>query len=141
MKLFAFWHKWLKLVSVFTFLFGMVLCFFTDSVIFNWMHKSLDKVFLNEPMNPEALQYKNFIIAVLGSAIAAWGIFMYFLTTYAISTKQKWARLAFIVSLAVWYISDTAVSASYQVYFNVIFNTIFLALYMVPLLAIKSSFK
>jgi len=142
MKHFNFWQKWLLFVSLYLVLFGLVLAFFGQSPLMDFIfNNQIDPVFWPEGAVPEnAATFQAWIYGVLGTTVIGWGIFMAFLAQYPFKAREKWAWNCFAVGVAVWYIADTAISARYQVTFNVLFNTILFVLLGLPLLFTRKDF-
>ncbi len=118
MKHFNFWQKWLLFISLYLVLFGLVLAFWGQSSLMNFVfNNQIDPVFWPEGNVPEnGATFQAWIYGVLGATVTGWGIFMAFLTQYPFKAREKWAWNCFAVGLTVWYIADTAVSARYQGY-------------------------
>ncbi len=142
MKNFYFWQKWLLFVAIYLVLFGLVLAFWGQSPLLDFVfNKQIDPVFWPEGDAPgNAAVFQAWVYGVLGTTVTGWGIFMAFLAHYPFKAREKWAWNCFAVGIAVWYIADTVVSAYYQVGFNVLFNTTLLVLLGLPLLLTRKDF-
>jgi hypothetical protein len=142
LKTFGFWQKWLLFVGLYLIAFGLYLAFFSQSNIMNFLfNNNIDPYFWDDTMLPEnAIKFQAWIYGVLGAVIAGWGTLIVFWAHYPFKTREIWAWNGLASATAIWYISDTAISAIYGVMFNIVFNTIMLLLLGLPLIFTKKAF-
>lgn len=143
MKNFNFWQKWLLIVGIYLAVFGLILSFFNQTQLMDFaFNNQIDPVFWQAERIPEnAVSFQNWIYGVLGATVSGWGIFMAFLAYYPFKAREKWAWNCIATGVAIWFIADTAISAFYQVTFNVVFNTVLLLLVGIPLLFTRKDFS
>ena len=87
--------------------------------------------------SPSTFANESFILnAVLGGVMIGWGVLMYFVS----DELQKSPRMlkAMIVSLLCWFASDSLGSFVSGVYGNIFLNLVFLAMFLYPLMKIRS---
>lgn len=143
MTRFLFWQRWLVGVGLVLTAFGLVLAVFSQSPIMDLaFNQRIDPVFWPGGEIPEeAHRFQGFIYGVLGSTVSGWGVMIAFLAAYPIRRRQRWAWNCLALGMGLWYVVDTAFSASYQAFFNVGFNTLLLGLVMVPLIVTRGEFN
>jgi hypothetical protein len=141
-KTFEFWRRWLLIVSLVIVAFGLVLAAFNQTAIFDIVFN--DRVnpafWQSAKVGPSVVGFQQWIYGVLGATVAGWGIVMAFIAHGPFVRKEKWAWQALAAGLALWYLTDTAVSAYFEVWINVAFNTALLAALGLPLIATKRAF-
>ncbi len=132
---FNFWQKWLLAVGVFLAIMGFTLAFFNQSQFMALaVNDPIDRVFWAAESVPEnAIQSQSWMTGVLGATVSGWGITIAFLATYPFKKREAWVWICLVISMIVWYIADTGLSAYYNVTFNVILNTVLLILVGLPL--------
>jgi len=81
----------------------------------------------------DALGYITLVHAVLGAVMIGWGVLFFFLTLGPIRRGSRDALQWFLVSLAAWYLPDTAVSLITGFWQNAVLNTVFGVLFAVPI--------
>ncbi|NIA30461.1 MAG: hypothetical protein GWP06_11195, partial [Actinobacteria bacterium] len=88
-----------------------------------------------------AAMFQAWIYGVLGATVSGWGIALAFLVHYPFKAREKWAWNCLALSLTIWFVSDTAISAFYQVTFNVAFNIVLFLFMALPLLFTRKWFS
>jgi hypothetical protein len=135
-----FWYGWLKITAILVTIFGIKLALFNQTVLFNFINKPIERIF---NFNPEVARLisplQGWLVGVLGATMAGWGISMLFLIMYPLRKKEMWSWNAIMLSLVVWYLIDTTLSARSGVYLNVVINTIFLIQFLAPLLFLRNT--
>ena len=142
MDRFDFWWKWLVGVTLYLSVFGLVLAIFPQARIMDILfNNQIDPVFWPGGLLPEAAEsFQSWIYGVLGSVVAGWGIFMFFVVRYPFKAKEKWAWNCMAVAFTLWFVVDTILSATHNAWFNVVFNTILWLLIVIPLLFTRKQF-
>lgn len=142
MRNFNFWQKWLLFVGIYLTMFGLVLAFFNQSSILDFLfNNNINPVFWAGISIPEnTVPFQSWIYGVLGATVSGWGIFIAFLAYYPFKAREKWAWNCLALGIGVWFISDTAISAYYHVTFNVVFNAILVLLLGIPLIFTRKYF-
>lgn len=139
---FIFWQRWLLLLSMLIVLFGLFMALANSSALFDLLNSQIDPVFWDEQALPqEAIAFRSWSYSLTGATMAGWGIFFIFLIQYGLRNRQKWAWNCLLIGMLVWYLPDTGMSLAYGVTFNAFFNSFLLLLVLVPLLAIRKSFR
>ena len=102
---------------------------------------NIDPYFWDKTELPDnAMKFQGWIYGVLGAVIAGWGTLIAFWAKYPFKTRERWAWNGLALATAIWYVADTAISAMYGVFFNIIFNTVMLFLLTTPLVFTKKYF-
>lgn len=139
---FNFWQKCLLIVSICLVIFGLTMAFFSQSQLMDAaFNNQINPVFWQAEGIPEnAALFQAWTYGVLGARVSGWGIFMAFLIFHPFQTRERWVWNCLAASITIWFVTDTAISACYQVTFNVVFNTVLLLLIGIPLLFTKKYF-
>lgn len=131
---FKFWRGWLIFVFLVSIAVGIVLIFFPDSPLMSAYNKRVAAAFYaTDQVTPQFLAHHYWVMAVLGSAIIGWGIALLFLTIFAFKEQNRWAWNCFAISVPIWVIIDSVASIKAGVYMEFIFNLVFLAAVVIPL--------
>lgn len=140
---FFFWQKWLLVVGGYLVLFGLVLVFFNQSFVMDFVfNKQIDPYFWKTGELPKSAQeFQSWIYGVLGAVISGWGVFIIFLAKHPFEAREKWAWNCTAAGTGTWYVTDTWVSAVHHVFFNLLFNTLMLILLALPLLFTRKYFR
>ncbi len=134
-KRFLFWQKWLFYSSILFAVFGFVLAFFSNNILFEPYFKMLAGIFPNQPNFPEeAWNFRGFVLGPLGGTIAGCYILMAYIARFPFKNKERWARNAIAVATLFWFFTDSAVSLYYGVYFQaLVINVFSLLIKLLPL--------
>ncbi|MFO0698607.1 MAG: hypothetical protein U0236_05215 [Nitrospira sp.] len=132
---FQFWRRWLLAGTSELILFGSVLMFAPDlsrSLFSLLLYRSASAV---NRFASEAVSYITFVHTVLGAVIVGWGTALFFIVVgpFRRASREAWYALA--VSVAVWFVSDTAFSVWSGFWQNGVLNVAMVALFVVPLAA------
>jgi hypothetical protein len=134
MKAFIFWQRWLLIVAIFVTLFGVFMALFNNTPLFKLFNDRIDPVFWDSQDPPTlSLIFRTWVYGVWGATVAGWGLTLAFLAHNPYKRRERWARRALILGLALWYLLDTGFSINFGVYFNAAFNTLLLLLAGLPL--------
>ena len=87
---------------------------------------------------PEAGAYISLLHAVLGAVMFGWGVLLMFLVRGPIRKGSRDAWNMFAVSLAAWFVPDTAYSLLSGFWQNAALNTGFALMLAIPLAALRS---
>lgn len=137
---FQFWQRWLLVVSVLLLLGGLGM-FAIGLLPFVPPNDPVVAAFWPEgDMTPAAESFFHWTFGVWGSTLAGWAVALIFLARYPFKRKEKWAWNAIVVGIAVWFPTDTFVSAYFRVHFNVILNLVILVLVILPLVFTRKEF-
>ncbi len=139
---FVFWQRWLFGVSIITALFGIDFAFLNGTFLFGALNAPINVIFWGDAVLPIGVpEFQAWIYGVTGAVMAGWGIMMAFMAYTPFKQQEKWAWNALFVSLVSWYVMDTFISIQHQVYFNAVFNTIFLIMFALPLIFTRKYFQ
>jgi hypothetical protein len=133
MNLFKFCYYWLLAVSWLITFFGLGLIIMTHSSLINMINKPVLEAFKLSSNVLAAQKIINWLYCVLGATMAGWGAFIWFVLKNAFAKKEKWSWFAIILSMVIWFIPDTIISALYGVYFNAMVNCLILIFIALPL--------
>ena len=138
---FAFWQKWLLVVSYFSLGFGVLMALLGTTPLFDLFNDQLNFIFWGtSPAPSEVIAMHGFYYGLSGGVLAGWAIALIFLTQTPFKNREKWAWNCIISGVVTWYILDTMASIRFGVYFNVVANTLFLITLLLPLLSTKKHF-
>lgn len=142
MKSFFFWQKWLLSVGVLLVTMGIILTFFSQSRFMALIiNDQIDQAFWAAERVPEnAVLFQSWITGVLGATVSGWGSMIVFLALFPFKNRESWAWKCLAISMMIWYIGDTAISAYYHVTSNVMLNTILLLIVGLPLTFTRNHF-
>jgi hypothetical protein len=76
-----------------------------------------------------------FSLGVLGSVLIGWGVLVLIALRQAVEGRAPWVWQAVTVSLAAWFIPDTAISIATGYALNAVPNLLFLTTFLIPVLA------
>ena len=140
---FEFWYNWLLLSSIIFALFGIIVAYFGDSLIFSIYNSYLTQTFWQSDVIPTNIrEFKSFIYGPLGGTITGQYVMMLFIVYYPFRKKEAWAWYAIAFSHLFWFIIDSSISIYYKAYFNFIFVNLFTILVIgPPLIFTKKGFR
>jgi hypothetical protein len=141
MTRFEFWQRWLFAVSLLIVVFGLVLAAGSGTALMDPLNRLVDPVFWGgQPVPPPAAAFRGWTYAVMGAAMAGWGVFLAFVAHVPFRRRERWAWNCFVVGILAWYIPDTGSSLLAGVVFNAAVNTALLALLALPLIFTRRAF-
>ncbi|MZP29999.1 hypothetical protein GTO91_09810, partial [Heliobacterium undosum] len=138
-----FWRKWLFGFGLaFTF-FGILLAFFNQTPLFDFLfNNQVNPVFWSSfPLEEPLHDFQAWIYGVLGATCAGWGIFIAFLAVYPLAQREQWAIKCIFIGITLWFVIDTSISLIFHVIFNALFNVLLLMLIIVPLLMMRKELQ
>jgi hypothetical protein len=132
-----FWWRWLIVATVLIIAvgLGMVIIPKPVSQMFGTILSTPVETF-GETANAYLLLFQG----VLGGTMAGWGMafLMVLLGSFRRGAKEGWTTIA--TSLATWFILDSSFSLWTGFWMNAVLNTVFLALFVIPLAATYRTF-
>jgi hypothetical protein len=132
----AFWRAWLLSVCVLTALFGLVMIFLIQSPLLGGLSGQIDGVFWpGGSLPPGAAAFQSWVYGAWGASVTGLGLLAGMVGVHGFNTRQTWARNSLALAVGAWFVLDTAVSATSEVWANVALNVIILILFSPPLLA------
>jgi hypothetical protein len=142
MRPFTFWQRWLVVLSVVIVAFGLGMVVLNGTPLFDLLNRQVDPVFWgNEPLPAAMLTFRGWVYGVLGATMAGWGVFFGFLAQVPFQRQERWAWNCLALGMLVWYVPDTLLSLASSVIFNAAFNTVLLALVVLPLFFTRKEFR
>ena len=140
--IFVFWQKWLFLVSLLIFVFGLAMVFLGGTAYFSFFSNYINSVFWDTVEVADSLkEFQQWIYGVLGATMAGWGIMLLFISHYSFRKREKWSWNCITIAIAIWFLMDTSISLYSKVAFNAAFNTLILLLVILPLIFTRKYFS
>jgi hypothetical protein len=137
-----FWRKWLMVVSGLVVVMGVVFAILALTPIFPLLAGLLDPIFWPDAAaDPGTVRFQRFAFGVSGGVTAGWGVLIYALARWAFAGAERWVWNALMASSLTWFVLDSAVSAASGAIFNVAFNAVFVALFLLPLIRTRGLFR
>ncbi len=134
MNKFMFWQRWLFVLALLISVFGALLAFFGGTSLFEPFDRQINPIFWGTAdISAETKSFQQWNYGVVGGVMAGWGVFLAFVAHYPFRNKEKWAWNCLLLGLVVWFVVDTSISLKFRVYFNALFNSVLLALFLLPL--------
>jgi hypothetical protein len=142
MMRFAFWQRWLLVVSLVVVLFGLALATLNDTSAFDlaFGNRVNAAIFRSGPVTTEMKAFQRWIYGVLGATVAGWGAALTFIAVGPFRRKELWSWNCLAVSLILWFVVDTTISLVFNVAINVVFNTTLLIALALPLVFARKHF-
>lgn len=130
-----FWWRWLVAVTVSIMAFGIGMVLLPDLTrqFFGLLVYSSSEGI--SAFGGPAVVYVTLAHGVMGAVIFGWGTALLFIVLGPLRRASFEAWLALAVSLAAWFVLDTALSLWLGFWQNAIFNTVFIVLFAIPLAA------
>lgn len=133
------WDRWLLVVALGMTAFGVLMALLPRSGLFEPFHAAVDAAFSGAG-RPSSPLFQAWVYGVWGATVAGFGLLAAFVVHRPYRQRQRWARDALAVSIGLWFVLDTGISAAYRVWVNVVFNAAILAALAVPMIATWASF-
>ena len=142
MKSFNFWQKWLFVTSIIMLVFGVALALANGSPLFGWLMGGINAAFWTDAApTPVMLAYQLWVVGLLGTVMACWGLTVAFIAWYPFRRLERWSWTCLAAGVGLWFVLDESLSLFYRVYFNAIFNLGFLVMLVLPLIFTMSAFR
>lgn len=130
----TFWTAWLMVVSLTMAVFGILMALLNQTRLFGGLMGEIENVFWpNGGATLGLLQFQEWVLGVWGATVAGFGLLAALVGGNAFGRRERWARDALAAALALWFLLDTALSLASRVWVNAAFNTVVLALFVLPL--------
>ena len=95
-----------------------------------------------QPLPPEReTAYLRFTNGVLGAVMIGWMVLIAIVANGPFRRGERWAWTAIGASMGIWYMTDTTFSLAHGITGNVLFNTVVIAAFVIPLAATRNSFN
>jgi len=137
-----FWFRWLQILTIVMILFGAMMLVTPDVTL-----GLFSMIFYGEPGGfqarypAEAIEYMRFIHGDLGSTIVGWGVTAYLALNGPFRRVDSGGWIMLVTPLVVWFVTGAGYSIYAGFWRNAVFNTLFLVLYSIPLLATRKCFN
>lgn len=138
---FSFWLKYLKWVSLFFCLMGVMWAIIGSFDPFGLYDSQFAQAYWGtDALPPDAEKAKSFLLGPFGATSAAYFVLQYFIAKYAYAEKQLWAYNAIVFGFFFWFILDTGVSLYHKAYFNVMLANMPCLVMMLPVVFTRRYF-
>lgn len=140
---FNFWQKWLVVINIIFIIFGFLVAFAGDSLLFE-MHNTQTKAifFHGQELSTEAQQLKQFLFGIIGGTMAGFHLMMVYIALYPFKKKEKWAYNSLLYGLLIWFFIDSGLSIYHGAIHNVyLVNIVALLGIGIPLLFTWKDFR
>ena len=136
-----FWWRWLVIADISVMLFGLMQSLFPNLVRQGFSLMVFGSASYIEAFPQDAIRYITLTHAVMGATMIGWSVSMMY-TLFTQFRKGEWhGWLSLVVALTLWFIPDTTMSIATGFWQNAVLNTIFLALFAIPLASTYRIFK
>ncbi len=141
MKTITICSKLLMIPAILMFIVGVFLAVSNISVNSPVEDPFFKKFFETEtPLHSTNIIY-TFFLGITGAVAASWSVFIFVLSRRLLKEPEKWIVNCILIAIIIWYIGDTGISYIHGIYVNVVFNTVFFLLVIVPTIIIRVKLK
>lgn len=136
-----FWINWLLAASAGVVAFGLVLVLaptLTAQGFSLLVYASPDRI---SGFGPEQVRYIGLVHAVLGGVMVGWGTALFLVTKALLAGGSRVGWNIVALSLATWFVPDTAYSLLSGFWQNAVLNSVFLCLFAIPLWATRTAVR
>lgn len=131
------WINWLAAVSSGVIAFGLLLVLAPGLARQGFSLLVYAEPTLIDSFGDEQVRYVSLAHAVIGGVMVGWGVAMLYVVRSLLAKGQGEGWYIITMSIAAWYIPDTAYSILSGFWQNAVLNTVFLSLFLVPLWAVR----
>lgn len=135
------WINWLTVVSAGVIAFGLLLVLAPGLVRQGFSLLVYAAPTSIDSFGDEQVRYVSLAHAVIGGVMVGWGVAMLYVVRSLLAKGWSEGWYVITMSVAAWYIPDTAYSILSGFWQNAILNTVFLLLFSAPLWAIRHTRK
>jgi hypothetical protein len=135
------WLNWLTAVSTGVIAFGLLLVLAQDLARQGFSLLVYAEPTLIDSFGDEQVRYVSLAHAVIGGVMVGWGVAMLYVVRSLLLKGRGEGWYVIALSIAAWYIPDTAYSILSGFWQNAVLNSVFLFLFLVPLWAIRDTRK
>lgn len=133
-------QRWLILVAILHIVAGLATPFIAYSSLLDAYTAQLQSTFWGEGVMPAAaVAYQQWMVALFGPTVAAWGVLMLFLVREGIRTNQAWPWSALLLSLLAWAPADIGISLLHGFWPHVYLDLLVIAILGVPALLLRTT--
>lgn len=133
----GFWITWLLAVAAGVVAFGLLLVlvpFLARQGFSLLVYASPDRI---DAFGQEPVRYISLAHAVIGGVMVGWGAALFYVTKTLLAGGSRIAWNLVALSVVAWFVPDTSYSLLSGYWQNALLNTFFLALFALPLWAIR----
>jgi hypothetical protein len=140
---FIFWQRWLFYTSLIFVVYGILLAFFANTLLFKPYNKMIASILWQlDTLPQDVIPFRDFICGPFGGTIACSYILLAYIAHYPFLAKQKWARNAITLSFGIWFIIDSTICFKFKVYPQIYLINIFsLVIKALPLIFTWKEFR
>lgn len=137
--MFTFWLRWLQAGMILFVVFGISFALLGTTGLFSpYVAPVVSAFWPGGEIPAESRDFAILCFGIMGALSAAFGELGWFVARYAVARRERWALAALLLSLVLWYVLDGAVSFYAGASLNVVFNTVFFIVVLVPLIGLWS---
>ena len=132
-----FWSNWIIGVSLIGIVFAVAMLLpgtFQDTFA-QWAYDTVAGPGLYAELTTGDLAVQRLLYGILGAVMVGWFVMIAWLAYIPFRRGERWAWLALDTSLLTWFVLDSTISVQSGMPQNVLFNLVFLVLFMIPLVA------
>jgi hypothetical protein len=136
-----FWINWLLAVTAGVMAFGLVLVIapgFTRQGFSLLVYESPGRL---DSFGSEQVRYISLVHAVIGGVMVGWGAALFHVTRTLLAAGVRAGWNIITLSVAAWFVPDTAYSLLSGFWQNALLNSAFLTLFAVPLWATRGALR
>ena len=141
-RAFRFWQRWLLGASVLFGAFGLAVALWPDA---SWLALWTDAVadaFYDGAEPADAAAFRRFVLGPLGATMAGSYLLQAAIAAVPFARRERWAWSATLGALAVWFVTDSALSMAHGAAFNVwTINVVPVLAFAPPLVATRPAFR
>jgi hypothetical protein len=139
-KVNTFWWRWLLVVIIGVMLFSAAMILLPDTMQAFFNALVFPTTDTTQIFSPEAVNYIKFVYGFLGAVMIGWMVALLFIVfgTFRRGEREGW--YAVLVSIVTWYVLDCGWSLYTGFHINVLLNSGFLVLFIIPLAATYGDF-
>jgi hypothetical protein len=133
-----FWINWLLAVEAGVIVFGLTLVLapaLTRQGFSLLVYASPDRI---DSFGAEQVRYISLVHAVIGGVMIGWGAALFYVTRVLLARGARMGWNLITLSVAAWFLPDTAYSLLFGFWQNALLNVTFLTLFAAPLWATRS---
>ena len=134
----AFWLYWLWAATLGLWVFGLSMILTPDAI--RWAFSLMlygDGQHVASTFGTAANDYIRLLHGVLGAVMFGWGVMIAVVLRRALSQGHAESINWILLPLLAWYLPDTLFSLYTGFWQNAVLNTVFLLVFLVPLMALK----
>lgn len=133
----SFWINWLLVVAAGIVAFGLVLVMAPSISRQGFSLLVYASAAHIDTFGQEQVRYISLVHAVIGGVMVGWGVAIFYVTKSLLARGERNAWYLVALSIGAWFVPDTLYSLISGYWQNAVLNTVFLALFALPLWATR----